>query len=203
MGASYSSKMSEEEQQRRRVLANRLEKMRKTLDKTAESHYESSDYYKKWELDLQYASWVTGIMGSPWPGIVLSTRASKTANGTSPRFAAIFGAASAMCLAFTFMVNSSLPNSPKTLAQQHFITGLECRKLEKQVQFFAENDVLNAELPWSMLCSKYEDLLEKRKEVNSRIKSEHWAYDAVKARKQKKRNGKAKRTNSTNALLKD
>lgn len=205
---SHWSKMSEEEEQKRCELKKQLKKMQESLDKkaesqrcelkkqlermqesldeTAESHYESSDYYNKWDLNLYHASWVTGILGSPWPGILLSTWASKTTNGTKPRFVAIFGAASAMCLAFTLMVNSSLPNSPHTLAQQHLDTGLECRKLQKQVQFFAKSDVCNPEVPWSTLEVKYENLLEKRKEINSKIKSEHWAYDAVKARKQKK-----------------
>ena len=47
------------------------------------------------------------------------------------------------------------------------------------MRFFAKTDVWNANIPWTTLASRYENLLKEKKEVNSRVQSHAWAYQAA------------------------
>lgn len=177
MGSSTLSKMSEEDRERRRSLEKQLHKMQHSLRVTAASHYLSSEHYENRDRKVVYASYFTGSFGSI--GAALFKLAWKTISPKYPSLAPIFAATSATFLLFTVVANSPLPNSPGTLAKLHFESGIECQYLERRVQFFAYCDVWNSEEPWSTIASKYENLLREKKEVNSKIKSEEWAYHAA------------------------
>lgn len=174
MGSFMSSQISQKDQDKRHQLEKQLKRMRSDLRITAASHYVASEYYKKWHLKLQYASGVTGVLGTT--GTVLSKLAWKTIIAKYPRLAPTFGATSGTFLAFTIAANSPIPDSPGTSAKQHFISGIECQYLEKRVQFFVESEVWDYEVPWSTLATKYEKLLQEKKVVNSRIKCMEWSY---------------------------
>ena len=47
------------------------------------------------------------------------------------------------------------------------------------MRFFAKTDVWNSRVPWTRLASRYENLLQEKRDVNSRIQSEEWAYRAA------------------------
>ena len=184
MGCWYSSEAREnknsfflpqEDRNRRQNLEKQLLKMQHSLRVTATNHYIASEYYRKLDLKLQYASYLTGALGTT--GGVLSKLAWNMITAKSPRLAPILAATSFTSLVFTVVVNiPHVPNSPGTLHQQHFRSGIECQYLEKQVQFFAESDVWSSSVVWETLASRYENLLKEKKEINSRIQSEGWSY---------------------------
>ena len=169
--------MLEEERKKRQRLAQQVRKVQWSLRVTATAHYISSRHYRNWDHRLQYTSYFTGVLGTT--GTVSSTLAWKMIVAKYPRLALILGSASAASVVFTFIVNYPLPNSPANLHQLHFTSGIECQHLEKRVQFFAESDVWNSSVPWTTLASNYENLLKGKKEVNSRIQTEEWAYRAA------------------------
>jgi len=170
--------MDEEDRMRRQNLEDELKKMQNSLKVTATSHYLSSRYYKNLDVKLQYASIITGALGTT--GGVLSKLAWKLIVAKNPRFAPILATASATSLLFTVVVNiPHVPNSPGTLHQLHFRSGIECQYLEKQVQFFAKSDVWNSDMPWTTLASRYENLLKEKKEINGRVQTDEWAYRAA------------------------
>ena len=169
--------MLEEERKKRQRLDQQVRKMQRSLRVTATAHYISSEHYRKWNHRLQYTSYLTGVLGTT--GTVSSTLAWKMIVAKYPRLALILGSASATSVVFTFIANFRLPNSPANLHQLHFKSGIECQYLEKRVQFFAESDVWNSSVPWTTLASNYENLLKTKKEVNSRIQTEEWAYRAA------------------------
>ena len=170
--------MSHEDRKRRQTLENELSKIQCSLQVTATSHYISSDYYGKLNVKFQYSSYVTGVLGST--GSVLSKVAWKTMAGKYPRLAPIFAATSATMSLFTILANiPHVPTLPSTLHQLHFRSGVECQYLENKVRLFAKTDVWNPSVPWNILVSRYENLLKEKKEVNSRIQSEVWAYRAA------------------------
>ena len=179
MGSSMSSKsMDEEDRIRRQNLEDELKTMQYSLKVTACCHYLSSSYYRNLDVKVQHASFITGALGTT--GSVLSKLAWKMIVAKNPRFAPILAAASATSLLFTVVVNiPHVPNSPATLHQLHFRSGIECQYLEKQVQFFAKSDVWNSDMPWTTLASRYENLLKEKKEVNGRVQTDEGAYRAA------------------------
>ena len=176
MGSSMSSKsMDEEDRIRRQNLEDELKTMQYSLKVTACCHYLSSSYYRNLDVKVQYASFITGayrqcVIKLAWKMIVAK----------NPRLAPILATASTTSLLFTVVVNiPHVPNSPGTLHQLHFRSGIECQYLEKQVQFFAKSDVWNSRMPWTTLASRYENLIKEKKEVNGRVQTDEWAYRAA------------------------
>ena len=176
MGARMSSeKIAEEDRVKRQNLQNELRKMQNSLHVTSASHYISTEYYREWDIKLQYASLLTGILGST--ASVASKLAWKMLVSNSPRLAPILVATSTTSLLFTALVNlPQIQNTPANLYQAHFRSGIECQYLERQVKFFTETEVWDSKVAWETLAAKYEKFLRDKKEINSKIKSENWAY---------------------------
>lgn len=187
-------KKQSEDQKRRQNLEDELEKMQHSLKVTAASHYIASEYYRNLDVKLQYASFLTGTLGTT--GGVLSKLAWKMMVAKSPRLAPMLVASSTTSLLFTAVVNiPNFPNSPGTLHQLYFRSGIECQYLEKQVTFFAKNDVWNSDVAWATLASRYENFLKEKKEVNSRVQSLRWSYlKAVEKLDNKKKEKRRKET---------
>ena len=182
--------MSEEERKRRQNLEELLHKMKYSLNVTASTHYLAAAHYRQVDTYLQYASYITGVLGTS--GSVGSGLAWKILATKSPRLSAIFiASASFTALLFTVAVNVRqfpIPNLPSTLQQLNFKAGVECQYLERKVQLFAESDVWNSSIAWDTLASRYENLLKEKKEINSRIQTEEWAHrKAVEKRKKRKK----------------
>lgn len=192
MGSWISNQggMSEEERKRRQNLEELLHKMKYSLNVTASTHYLAAAHYRKVDTYLQYASYITGVLGTS--GSVGSGLAWKILATKSPRLSAIFiASASFTALLFTVAVNVRqfpIPNLPSTLQQLNFKAGVECQYLERKVQLFAESDVWNSSIAWDTLASRYENLLKEKKEINSRIQTEEWAHrKALEKRKKRKK----------------
>lgn len=192
MGSWISNQggMSEEERKRRQNLEELLHKMKYSLNVTASTHYLAAAHYRQVDTYLQYASYITGVLGTS--GSVGSRLAWNVLATKSPRLSAIFiASASVTALLFTVAVNVRqfpIPNLPSTLQQLNFKAGVECQYLERKVQLFAESDVWNSSIAWDTLASRYENLLKEKKEINSRIQTEEWAYrKAVEKRKKRKK----------------
>ena len=192
MGSWISNQggMSEEERKRRQNLEELLHKMKYSLNVTASTHYLAAAHYRQVDTYLQYASYITGVLGTS--GSVGSGLAWKILATKSPRLSAIFiASASFTALLFTVAVivrQFPIPNLPSTLQQLNFKAGVECQYLERKVQLFAESDVWNSSIAWDTLASRYENLLKEKKEINSRIQTEEWAYrKAVEKRKKRKK----------------
>ena len=192
MGSWISNQrgMSEEERQRRQNLEKLLHKMKYSLNVTASTHYLAAAHYRQVDTYLQYASYITGVLGTS--GSVGSRLAWNVLATKSPRLSAIFiASASVTALLFTVAVNVRqfpIPNLPSTLQQLNFKAGVECQYLERKVQLFAESDVWNSSIAWDTLASRYENLLKEKKEINSRIQTEEWAHrKAVEKRKKRKK----------------
>ena len=182
--------MSEEERKRRQNLEELLHKMKYSLNVTASTHYLAAAHYRQVDTYLQYASYITGVLGTS--GSVGSRLAWNVLATKSPRLSAIFiASASVTALLFTVAVNVRqfpIPNLPSTLQQLNFKAGVECQYLERKVQLFAESDVWNSSIAWDTLASRYENLLKEKEEINSRIQTEEWAYrKAVEKRKKRKK----------------
>ena len=149
--------------------------MQHSLHVTATSHYISSGYYRKWDTRLQYVSLFTGTLGAT--ASVGTRLAWKMLVSNIPRLAPILVATSTTSLLFTAIVNiPQIPNTPSKLCQTHFKSGIECQYLERQVKFISETEVWDSKVAWETLAAKYEKFLRDKKEVNSKIKSENWAY---------------------------
>lgn len=182
--------MSEEERKRRQNLEELLHKMKYSLNVTASTHYLAAAHYRQVDTYLQYASYITGVLGTS--GSVGSGLAWNVLATKSPRLSAIFiASASFTALLFTVAVNVRqfpIPNLPSTLQQLNFKAGVECQYLERKVQLFAESDVWNSSIAWDTLASRYENLLKEKKEINSRIQTEEWAHrKALEKRKKRKK----------------
>ena len=177
-GASSELKITEKDRVKRQNLQNELRKMQNSLYVTSTSHYISAEHYRKWEIKLQYASLFAGTLGAT--ASVASKLAWKMLVSNSPRLAPILVATSTTSLLFTALVNlPQIQNTPANSYQAHFRSGIECQYLERQVKFFTETDVWDSKVAWETLSAKYEKFLRDKKEVNSRIKSENWAYRAA------------------------
>lgn len=192
MGSRISNRggMSEEERERRQKLKKLLRKMKYRLNVTASTHYLAAAHYRQVDTYLQYASYITGVLGTS--GSVGSRLAWNVLATKSPRLSAIFiASASVTALLFTVAVNVRqfpIPNLPSTLQQLNFKAGVECQYLERKVQLFAESDVWNSSIAWDTLASRYENLLKEKKEINSRIQTEEWAHrKALEKRKKRKK----------------
>ena len=192
MGSRISNRggMSEEERERRQKLEELLHKMKYRLNVTASTHYLAAAHYRQVDTYLQYASYITGVLGTS--GSVGSGLAWKILATKSPRLSAIFiASASFTALLFTVAVNVRqfpIPNLPSTLQQLNFKAGVECQYLERKVQLFAESDVWNSSIAWDTLASRYENFLKEKKEINSRIQTEEWAHrKALEKRKKRKK----------------
>lgn len=188
--------MSEEERKRGQKLEKRLRKMKYSLNVTASTHYLAAAHYRQVDTYLQYASYITGVLGTS--GSVGSRLAWNVLATKSPRLSAIFiASASVTALLFTVAVNIRqfpIPNLPSTLQQLNFKAGGECQYLERKVQLFAESDVWNSSIAWDTLASRYENLLKEKKEINSIIQTEDWAHrkalEKLKKRKKEMRQEK-------------
>lgn len=188
--------MSEEERKRGQKLEKRLRKMKYSLNVTASTHYLAAAHYRQVDTYLQYASYITGVLGTS--GSVGSRLAWNVLATKSPRLSAIFiASASVPALLFTVAVNIRqfpIPNLPSTLQQLNFKAGGECQYLERKVQLFAESDVWNSSIAWDTLASRYENLLKEKKEINSIIQTEDWAHrkalEKLKKRKKEMRQEK-------------
>ena len=182
--------MSEEERKRRQNLEELLHKMKYSLNVTASTHYLAAAHYRQVDTYLQYASYITGVLGTS--GSVGSRLAWNVLATKNSRLSAIFiSSASVTALLFTVAVNIRqlpVPNLPSTLQQLNFKAGVECQYLEGKVQLFAETDVWNSSVAWDTLASRYENLLKEKKEINSRIQTEEWAWHKAleKCKKKKK-----------------
>ena len=182
--------MSEEERKRRQNLEELLHKMKYSLNVTASTHYLAAAHYRQVDTYLQYASYITGVLGTS--GSVGSRLTWNVLATKNSRLSAIFiSSASVTALLFTVAVNIRqlpVPNLPSTLQQLNFKAGVECQYLEGKVQLFAESDVWNSSVAWDTLASRYENLLKEKKEINSRIQTEEWAWHKTleKCKKKKK-----------------
>ena len=160
---------------KRQNLQNELHKMQNSLHVTSTSHYISTEHYRNWDVRLQYASLFAGAIGAG--GSVVSKLAWKMMVSNIPRLAPVVVAASTTSLLLTAIVNlPHIQNTPGNLYQAHFRSGIECNYLEKKVKFFSETEVWDSKVAWETLAAKYEKFLSDKKEVNSKIKSENWAY---------------------------
>ena len=56
--------MSEEERKRGQKLEKRLRKMKYSLNVTASTHYLAAAHYRQVDTYLQYASYITGVLGT-------------------------------------------------------------------------------------------------------------------------------------------
>lgn len=201
MGSWISNQggMSEEERKRRQNLEELLHKMKYSLNVTASTHYLAAAHYRQVDTYLQYASYITGVLGTS--GSVGSRLAWNVLATKSPRLSAIFiASASVTALLFTVAVNVRqfpIPNLPSTLQQLNFKAGVECQYLERKVQLFAESDVWNSSIAWDTLASRYENLLKEKKEINSRIQTEDWAHrKALEKREKRKKEMRREKKNS-------
>ena len=191
MGSWISNQggMSEEERKRRQNLEELLHKMKYSLNVTASTHYLAAARYRQVDTYLQYASYITGVLGTS--GSVGSRLAWNVLATKSHRLSAIFiASASVTALLFTVAVNVRqfpIPNLPSTLQQLNFKAGVECQYLERKVQLFAESDVWNSSIAWDTLASRYENLLKEKKEINSRIQTEDWAHRKALEKREKRK----------------
>ena len=191
MGSWISNQggMSEEERKRRQNLEELLHKMKYSLNVTASTHYLAAAHYRQVDTYLQYASYITGVLGTS--GSVGSRLAWNVLATKSPRLSAIFiASASVTALLFTVAVNVRqfhIPNLPSTLQELNFKAGVECQYLERKVQLFAESDVWNSSIAWDTLASRYENLLKEKKEINSRIQTEDWAHRKALEKREKRK----------------
>ena len=191
MGSWISNQggMSEEERKRRQNLEELLHNMKYSLNVTASTHYLAAAHYRQVDTYLQYASYITGVLGTS--GSVGSRLAWNVLATKSHRLSAIFiASASVTALLFTVAVNVRqfpIPNLPSTLQQLNFKAGVECQYLERKVQLFAESDVWNSSIAWDTLASRYENLLKEKKEINSRIQTEDWAHRKALEKREKRK----------------
>ncbi|KAK2566997.1 hypothetical protein P5673_008767 [Acropora cervicornis] len=95
-----------------------LKKMEYGMHVTAAAHYVSSEFYSEWDIKLQYASYITGMLGAS--GGVFSKLAWKTIAQNYPRLEPVAAATAATMSLFAVLVNiRSLPYSLAVLNQIH------------------------------------------------------------------------------------
>ena len=178
------SGISKEEKLKRESLEESLKTMHKKLNTTAKTHFESSRYYKKWDIGLQCISSVVFLVSatggfqskSAWMGFFLYR----------PRLVPLVAAISATSIVLSITVRTRLPlkiditGLPADLYEKHLNAGLECQYLKKRVKFMSETEVWDPKIPWASLTSQYRALLREKKDVNSMIQTEEWAYKRAK-----------------------
>ena len=178
------SGISKEEKLKRESLEESLKTMHKKLNTTAKTHFESSRYYKKWDIGLQCISSVVFLVSatggfqskSAWMGFFLYR----------PRLVPLVAAISATSIVLSITVRTRLPlkiditGLPADLYEKHLNAGLECQYLKKRVKFMSETEVWDPKIPWASLTSQYRALLKEKKDVNSMIQTEEWAYKRAK-----------------------
>ena len=166
----------EEEERKRKNLEHNLNKMQRSLYVTAHAHYVSSEYYRKWNIRLQYMSLVVGTGGAT--GGLASTFGWNMLVTHRPRLAPLVAAISATSAILSIAVHllPQIQSMPANLYQMHFNSGIECQYLEKKVKFMSATEVWDFKVPWASLASKYETLLKEKKDVNSVIQTDYWAY---------------------------
>ena len=176
MGTAFSSeKEANEDRIKREKLECELRKLEYSLNVTASSHYIAAAYYRKMDIKLHFTSAFTGALGSI--SSVATKLSWKSMVTTYPRFAPILVALSTTSLFFTAVVHvPQIQNLPGNLSKAHFISGIECQYLEKQVVFFVETEVWDSNVSWTTLASRYNELLRAKKEVNTKVPSEYWSY---------------------------
>ena len=176
MGAILSSeKRINAERIKRENLDHQLQKLQHSLHVTAVSHYIASEYYRRLDSKLQYASAFTGAIGSTTS--VASKLGWKLMVSSSPRLAPVLVAVSTTSLLFTALVHlPQINNTPGNMYKAHFKSGIECQYLQKQVKFLRKTAVWDASVPWETLANQYSELLLEKKRVNTRIQSEYWSY---------------------------
>ena len=189
MGSSKSKpQISEHEKIMREKLGDQLDKMQYRLAVTAKAHYKSSERYKNTNVILQRLSSATGILGSIGPVYIPLTW--KRIGAQYPLLTSIVASLSVASLVFTVAVKTKF-HSAATLHRLHFQAGSDCRYLQRRVQFFAETDLWNPEVPWGTVATNYLNLLQEQKVVNSHIQTEEWAYraalDKIEKREKEKR----------------
>ena len=119
------SLISHDDKERRGKLEEELKEMERSLHVTATAHYVLSEFYSQWDIKLQYASYITGMLGAS--GGVFSKLAWKTIVQNYPRLGPVAAATAATMSLFAVLVNiPSLPHSPAALLQIHFRSGIEC-----------------------------------------------------------------------------
>lgn len=188
--------ISKEEKLKRKSLEESLEEMRKSLDTTAKTHFESSRYYRSWDIGLQCMSSVVFLVSttggfpskSGWMEFCLY----------SPRLTPLVAAISATSIVLSITVQIRLPlkinitGLPADLYEKHLNAGLECQYLKKRVKFMSKTEVWDPKIPWASLASQYHALLKEKKDLNSVIQTEKWAYrivkELIKEKERKKRN---------------
>lgn len=177
---------------KRQNLQYELGKMQNSLRVTSTSHYISSEHYWNRNIRLQYTFLFTVAIASG--GGVASKLAWKMMVSSIPRLAPILVSTCMTPFLLTAVVNLPLnQNAPGKLYEAHFRSGIECQYLEKKVKFFSETEVWDSKVAWETLAAKYEKFLSDKKEVNSKIKSENWAYrEALKKLDDRDREKKAK-----------
>ena len=193
MGASVTTqRMSDEDRLKRQNLQNELSKMQHSLRVTSAAHYLSSEHYRSLDTKLQYASVVLGSVGTA--ASVASKLAWKMMVSNSPRLAPIVVATSTTSVLFTAVVNiPNVQNSPANMHQAHFKSGIQCQYLEKRAKFVSEMEVWDTTISWRTLAAKYDALLKEKREVNSQMQSEYWAYrKALKNIEEKQKDKKRK-----------
>lgn len=194
MGTTFSTqKRAIEDHTKRRKLECELRKLEYSLNVVASSHYIAAEYYKNLDLKLQLASAFTGAFGS---GATVASKLSwKSMIATYPRLAPVLVAISTISLLFTAVVHvPQIQSLPGNLSKAHFSSGIECQFLEKQIVFFAETEVWDSCVSWTTLASRYSALLKTKKEVNSRLQTEHWAYrKALEKREDREKERKARK----------
>ena len=170
------SGISKEEKRKRTNLERNLGKMQRRLHISRLTHYESAKYYREWNIRLQYLSLGVGAGGAT--GGLASTFNWKTFVGHNPRLAPLFAAFSATSaiLSVTIQLLPKIQSMPADLHEIHFKAGIECQYLEEKVKFMSETKVWDSKIPWEQLASEYDTLLKDKKEVNSMIQTEEWAY---------------------------
>ena len=178
------SGISKEEKLKRESLEESLKTMHKKLNTTAKTHFESSRYYRKWDIGLQCISSVVFLVSAT--GSFPSKSPSKGFFLYRPRLVALVATISATSIVLSITVRTRLPlkiditGLPADLYEKHLNAGLECQYLKKRVKFMSETEVWDPKIPWASLTSQYRALLKEKKDVNSMIQTEEWAYKRAK-----------------------
>lgn len=178
------SGISKEEKLKRESLEESLKTMHKKLNTTAKTHFESSRYYRNWDIGLQCISSVVFLVSAT--GSFPSKSPSKGFFLYRPRLVALVATISATSIVLSITVRTRLPlkiyitGLPADLYEKHLNAGLECQYLKKRVKFMSETEVWDPKIPWASLTSQYRALLKEKKDVNSMIQTEEWAYKRAK-----------------------
>ena len=192
IGEGMGSEISKEEKHKRESLENNLNDMQRRLETTSIGHFESSQYYQELNTKIQYISSALFFVG------VTGSFALRLGWGEFfPRFpsrASFVASLSATCVLTALTVNGRFPwrrriiDVPADLYQKHFNSGVECQYLESRVKFMSETEVWDPKIPWASLALRFQALLREKRNIDSVIKPERWAYqDASKVLEEIKR----------------